>query len=365
MWRKRTVLVAGFIAILLGLLAFHQARPNPAPVVQGSSGANGQASSPRRASLPSANPPRASGQAAQADDTLDRQDDCENLCGARCVADSSGKLRCPKTCSSDGECESNEICTASRMAVGGQRSFRCLKSECSGIGADADCGKGMTCLSEAHSQTRVRYYCEATGDRKAGEHCAYMDYAAVGTCGAGLMCLRGVCEPTSCMGDSDCPKGTRCSSMVGRGGSGCTPHCDSDADCPEPERCVRFLRGSGCGVVAADSCLLRGCEPGKHCYTHINMTWGLLASCVTPCSESNPCSGRDEFCAPSEGENELAIPFHCYTRCDPASTNRCADGMVCGPLQDGRFRCMASEGKATDDYFHRTFESKSARKDLN
>jgi hypothetical protein len=172
--------------------------------------------------------------ASSPDGALASTEECEDVCGSECVQ-LAGGTRCPLLCESDADCGADEACVLTRPDVAAHRVFRCLRSECSGPGPDQGCGTRAECVKTG--VTRTVYRCEPHGERKSGEACADVDYAAVGRCAPGSRCLNGTCYPTTCSGASDCPAGSFCTGRADEPKS-CMPFCSRDEECGPGKRCV-------------------------------------------------------------------------------------------------------------------------------
>jgi hypothetical protein len=266
-----------------------------------------------------------------------KPEDCRAVCGAPCYHDPSGKLRCGKECKGDNDCDAESICHATRTGI-----QRCAWSECSGIGQDAECGPGMTCLAIARPSGAV-YVCSAAGLRKAGEACLGLGdrrSPPSALCGPGMLCREGVCLPSQCSTDTDCPKGAKCQDAPGGlvPKPQCVPSCTQDGDCPEGLECVEYPPGRKvCADTDNAECLREGCASGLNCEVTLPLLSRMEAACVRRCTPA------DQSGCPA-GESCEALPFHstpryACTRTCSETGEPCPDGQRCAKNAQGHFTC--------------------------
>ncbi len=306
---------------------------------------------------------------AGADDELGEHvptaDKCEAICGSRCITDGRGTLRCPKLCRDDQDCGGDApLCDLTRIGAAGHRFWRCVPSECSGPTPQghSECGPNSTCSYVGRQEGGI-YRCSEAGDRKAGEPCGDIDYAPVGLCAVGLKCANGLCLPTRCDSNSDCPKGTACGYMAGGAThKSCSTACANDADCPAEQRCVELPWGTRrCTKFDKPTCLQDGCStPGAYCHVHFNSPWQLAARCERSCDPSagSDVCGKDAFCGETDFMNALpGVKNRCYQRCGDGKPT-CPDGFFCVKSAGEPFFCSFAMGTAQDRYFSSAYPEK-------
>jgi hypothetical protein len=258
---------------------------------------------------------------------------CEKECGGKCLKDGTGRLRCPRICKSDDECDSESIC----VSLG--RMSRCLRSECSATGADDECGPGKTCLYSGRMEGGI-YRCQATGTRRVGDYCAMGSATkAEERCGPAQACANGLCMPATCQANADCPKGAICARLAGGAEhKQCVPFCASDADCPSNLSCIQLSNGSAlCSQYTHAECLRSGCPAGQRCTVHRAAAWDLQASCVASCSPQDPGScPAGEHCALDWGPG--GSTGSCVRTCQ-VGPSACPAAQVCAQDRSGAFGC--------------------------
>jgi hypothetical protein len=263
---------------------------------------------------------------------------CERMCGGRCLTGANGTLHCPRVCLRDDDCDAESLC----VSLGGNS--RCLRSECSAVGADAECGPGKTCLYSGRLEGGI-FRCVATGSRKAGEFCALGSAAGEQQrCGSGQTCSNGVCMPASCQRKDDCPKGSICASMAGGPEQKqCVPFCASDEDCPPTQPCNHLPSGSGiCAQSSKAECLRAGCPAGQTCMLDHPAAWDLQATCRPSCSA--PSAGGSAAAggcpAGQHCADERSSPGRggCVVDCK-VGRGSCPPGQACVQDATGGFGC--------------------------
>jgi hypothetical protein len=264
---------------------------------------------------------------------------CDQICGGRCLTAANGVLHCPRVCLRDEDCDAESLC----VSLG--RNSRCLRSECSAVGADAECGPGKTCLYSGRLEGGI-YRCVATGARKAGEFCAFGSASGEQQrCGSGQTCLNGLCMPASCQRKEDCPKGAICAPMAGGPEQKqCAPFCASDEDCPPKQICNHMPSGATvCGPLSSKAeCLRAGCPTGQTCMLDQPAVWDLQATCRPSCSAPSAAGGAGAAGCPA-GQHcalERSTPGTggCVVDCKPGPGG-CAQGQACVQDATGAFGC--------------------------
>ena len=175
--------------------------------------------------------------------------ECWSECGAPCTGSESGESTCPSECEEDDQCKADELCLPTRMTTDGTRRKRCLTDQCSGIGADSDCGPDATCRFVSRLEGNI-YICAQAGRRSTGEPCGHSEFDDIGLCDVG--CLRTGCDEgsacvvhsssaylsvTSCMqacdASSECGEGLACGNTQDALTPACYQRCDQNTPCEE------------------------------------------------------------------------------------------------------------------------------------
>lgn len=246
------------------------------------------------------------------------QAECWALCGAPCAGEEGS---CPPECETDDECKADELCLPTRMTSEGIRRMRCLSDQCSGIGADSDCGPGATCRSVSRLEGNI-YLCAQAGRRVTGEPCGDSEFDDIGLCAVGLHCLNGECSPLSCEADEDCGATARCFGFA-NGERQCVPFCKTDDDCPDTKVCNKEREIGHCVEPSTMGCLRSGCDEGSECVVHTSAAYLSVTSCMSSCSESSDCE-EGWAC----GNTRADLSPYCYQHCDEDIP--CKDGWTCG-----------------------------------
>jgi hypothetical protein len=281
---------------------------------------------------------------------VDRLADCDERCESECAAsDGRGGGFCPAGCSHDADCGPNTLC----VFTGSFR--RCLGSQCSGFGADAECAGRASCAIEAHEEGAI-FRCTRAGERKLGEPCGSVRASETALCEIGLSCANGRCLPQSCERNDQCPHGSVCASFAaGLGLKSCSPSCASDADCPDDDLCLTVAEGPFAERecfrhASARTCPAQGCPSGQVCQVRSRRYWRFAAACVIPCSGDDSACPTDSFCGRVEGAAP-SLPFRCYPRCHPDDPGSCADGLQCTEKAPGQFTCRSDYEAAERAFF--------------
>ncbi len=276
--------------------------------------------------------------------------ECWARCGSPCTVDETGENVCPGECEHDDECESDELCMPTRTTASGQRFKRCLTDQCSGMGADSDCGPGMTCNHMSRLEGSI-YMCTEAGRRKTGEACGHAEFDEIGLCEIGLHCLNGECSPLSCEDDNDCGDTARCFGFAG-GMRQCVPFCEGDDDCPDGRVCNQEREIGHCVAPATMGCLHQGCPDADECVVHSSAPYLSVTSCLRSCEETTEC-GDHHAC----GNTEETLTPYCYQLCDDGHPP-CGDGWICGDagivsLEDDSSprTCVRDTARAVDEFF--------------
>ena len=247
--------------------------------------------------------------------------ECWSECGAPCTGSESGESTCPSECEEDDQCKADELCLPTRMTTDGTRRKRCLTDQCSGIGADSDCGPDATCRFVSRLEGNI-YICAQAGRRSTGEPCGHSEFDDIGLCDVGLHCLNGECSPLSCEVDGDCGATARCFGFAG-GMRQCVPFCEADSDCPDTTICNTQREIGHCVAPETMGCLRTGCDEGSACVVHSSSAYLSVTSCMQACDASSEC-GEGLAC----GNTQDALTPACYQRCD--QNTPCEEGWICG-----------------------------------
>jgi hypothetical protein len=217
---------------------------------------------------------------------------------------------------------------------------RCLRSECSGIGSDSDCGAGKSCVYVGRLEGGI-YRCRAVGIRTAGDFCTEGTSGGVeNRCGAGQTCAGGLCMPGICTSNGDCPKGAICAAVAGGiDHKQCVPFCVSDDDCAGGISCIKLPSGGAmCAQYTKAECLRSGCPVGQICAVDQQVAWDLQASCQSSCTPGDPAScAAGHHCAVERSQGGQA---RCARTCQPGP-DACPKNQTCGLDGSGGFSCRA------------------------
>lgn len=246
---------------------------------------------------------------------------CWSQCGSPCVLDGN-TLECAKECMSDNECESEELCIITKTATDGSRPRRCQRDQCSGLGADSECGPEKTCSYVGRMEGSI-YRCLAAGLRRLDEPCGHDEYNPTGLCQRGLQCSNGTCAPSWCESDKDCGKRSRCFLMAGGDDlRQCVSYCENDNDCAPDDICNMGSVSAHCVSPDTLGCVHDGCSKGMECVISDAQPYLTIASCMSSCTESSECSDN-MLCGNTVDVNQ---PY-CYQPCGPDM--QCKVGWTC------------------------------------
>lgn len=237
-----------------------------------------------------------------------RRAECWQKCGTHCETE-EGPVICPKECSRDADCGANRLCMKINSDLG-----RCVGSECTGPN-DPACGPNETCNVTAHPGGAI-WHCTKAGIRRSGEFCGATNSTTEQTCGQGLVCESGLCTPTVCDTNDDCPKGTRCATMPNETAKRCSGSCRTDGDCPEGDLCVTINgldRRCAPARDAKTSCARTGCPDGQICNIEFYQAYHLKAECMVACDKTNPCAPG--FACYNVHTPMMGQPNVCYPNC--------------------------------------------------
>lgn len=211
----------------------------------------------------------------------------------------------PKTCTSDSECGSGEVCVNGTCQTGGGGSCGTDKT-CSVGGGGASCSNNSQC-----------------GGGGGGGKCDTNNTCSADGTGA------------DCSGDTDCTGGSTCNSsgqcVAGGGGSSCT----DSSSCPQPSQCGAnntCTPGGGGKACTADSeCSSGGntCNSSKQC-----VSGGGGADCT---SDTDCGGGGAGKCSSSASSPYVCDPSNDGVSCTSNSgcAPICTPNQTCAPGGDG------------------------------
>jgi hypothetical protein len=149
--------------------------------------------------------------------------------------------------------------------------------------------------------------------------------------------MYGTCVADRCRSDRECLSGFRCQGLADSDRRICAPACEADQDCPAGQRCIEGSAMKLCASVPDDSCVLRGCPGEASCYIDREVTWGLVARCVTECEpDGTPCPDGG-LCVRGAGRIDDEN-YHCEPDCAVAGY-LCPEGGKCVPARAGKSIC--------------------------
>lgn len=349
--RAIAIVVAIAIAGVIGLLLHGRLAASPSARATGSAPgahlASPTATQTRSGAAGTAAAPVRSESGTTSSATVPTAAECDQACGlgVECRFDDRGGIACPKECSSSADCAATELCRVFVSPDDHDHAFkRCVGSNCNGLGDKDNCGEHATCVFSGRLEGGV-FRCEPAGTRTKGQTCTDAVDSTAGLCAKGLSCVDGLCAPTSCQSDAECPKGTRCHGVAAGTHKECAADCATDEECPTGDRCATTRWGRRC-VDRADpaSCLESGCSAGLSCV--VEFMAPLRASCHKACAASNDAScAKNEFCAVLGGDH------YCVRKCRVAAD--CAAGGSCIDFPDGTRGCGVDPDALTRDYLAR------------
>jgi hypothetical protein len=262
----------------------------------------------------------------------------KGMCGPlnTCKGVSTVKICQQKTCTSDGQCATNEWCNSGKCVQQTASSFavaKCTSNKCpdgTACSMDADCqNRTKTCSLDGDCPVSgmrcitVTSVTKASGGSWAGD-CRYR-YAGTSTYATGV-CDSMTCKQKSCAADADCGTGRKCS-----GGLCATPVSQVgvclSGKCPDGTACTSDTQcGSRTTVCTTDAdCTTAGAAAGAKC---------------VPSNTS--IQGFNKFCAYNTGSG------YTYGVCDGSicSSTGCTTDANCGSGQ----ACLAGQCRANLTY---------------
>jgi hypothetical protein len=275
-------------------------------------------------------------------------EECAARCDTACNTGPSGTASCPIPCTSNAQCTEDELCLSAELHDG-RRARRCKASECTAVGASAECGERRQCEYFGNPDGGV-YRCVATGDQGLGQSCADLGASERERCRRGLRCVSGVCLPLTCEDHDDCSlPGARCATNDSvETVKTCIPWCFDDADCGPRHRCAKHAGSPRCVPAATADCTVTGCEPGARCYRFSASYESVTAACFRTCDGSVASPPAPDPCGPGARCVQMFVvePAACLTSCrvdqDCAAPLHCVEaglgaqqGRYCARLPDG------------------------------
>lgn len=234
---------------------------------------------------------------------------CEDT-QCRCAGDSACALN--EACI-EGGCRDRPACDADEDCA--PFGLRCEPSQ--GLCVPA-CTTAAQCAPGADPTVAAALYACQAGT-------CFQRCVNAGTCGAGLICLEGLCTVPECITRADCAPGEYCTDASG---GQCLPYtaCTEDAQCPANFGCSAFPPGAcppevNCTATACRE--LPACAIDQDCAAPAFCADGhcqRTVSCdgVTPCPEGRDCVGGTCF------------PHVCRGHSDCPPGEWCSDG-ACTP----------------------------------
>ena len=180
--------------------------------------------------------------------------------------------------------------------------------------SDDECGAGQVC---------VEGVCEIARDGGTIEPGPACD--ADESCAPGESCMDGACVPstaTACEADSDCAPDETCMDGMCMGGMPTSGTCAQDADCGDGERCLACMCVASEGICMADA----DCAAGQVCQLFSTASAGSAGGNDPAPAET--CSATYGYCAVDVTQvpaNPLCQPF-CETLTACADTPVSSDG---------------------------------------
>lgn len=263
-------------------------------------------------------------------EVVDDAKNCNSVCGAPCAVGADHRSHCGHICAKDDDCDAASICHPTTTNLG-----RCTWDQCRGIGHDADCGEGWTCLPFMRATGAV-YLCNKAGAQVAGASCIGIGNSRSspkGLCGPGLFCSEGVCLPGTCDQNADCPKGSICSDVGGF--QRCIAACATDAECPAALKCTTLPLGRKvCANLTSAQCIEQGCSAGSRCSITLPLLSQLRAECVQDCASDKNCLASQSCQQTGFGGDVEKI---CMDTCVVGEP--CSGGRVCVDVGQDRPIC--------------------------
>jgi hypothetical protein len=224
-------------------------------------------------------------------------------------------------CTSDAECDAEQICEKGACIKGNCRSAAdckdgqiCTNYICSPCQNDESCGEGKICENQA-----CRAGCREDKHCGQSQVCDQTDLLCKGCvknedCSGGLICQNNTCK--ACTADPECQSGKLCIN-----GSCITGDCRLSSECNDGKVCKNYT----CSACTADP----ECDSGKLC---------INGSCITgDCRLSSECSNgkvcKNYTCSactadPECDSGKLCINGSCITG-DCRLSSECSNGKVC------------------------------------
>ncbi len=238
-------------------------------------------------------------------------------------------------------CTADDACGSSQRCVDGgcQARPRCTKDEdCAGAGGTCEIASG-TCLPRCQRASD----CAPTIDPTAANalfNC--FDGACVRRCSADVqcgsaqaLCQDGLCRPSQCSTQADCPVGRYCTAAASGRCLDYTP-CGTGGACPANYRCGRFTEATcppGFDCTQSLCQELPRCVADADCRPLASMPpMGATAYCADGhCQPSKACAATPGCDAGFECVASTCVPFSCRSDGDCAGGQRCLDGTCQAP----------------------------------
>lgn len=234
-------------------------------------------------------------------------------------------------------CTADDACGTSQRCVDGgcQARPRCTKDEdCAGAGGTCEIASGA-CLPRCQRASDCAPSLDPTA-ANALFNC--FDGACVRRCTADLqcgsaqaLCQDGLCRPSQCSTQGDCPLGRYCTAASSGRCLDYTP-CTNDAACPANYRCGRFTEAT---CPPGFDCTQALCQELPRCVADADcrpigaspQPMTSTAYCADGhCQPSKVCAATAGCDAGFECVASTCVPFSCRGDGDCAGGQRCLDG---------------------------------------
>lgn len=234
-------------------------------------------------------------------------------------------------------CTADDACGSAQRCVDGGcvARPRCTRDEdCAGSGGTCEIASGA-CLPRCQRASDCAPSLDPTA---AGALFSCFDGACVRRCSADVqcgsaqaLCQDGLCRPSQCATQEDCPVGRYCTAAASGRCLDYTP-CSDDAGCPANYRCGRFTAATcppGFDCTQALCQELARCVADADCrpVTTTTPPPPLTAFCGDGhCQPSKSCQATPGCDAGFECVTNVCVPSSCRVDGDCAASQRCLEG---------------------------------------